>query len=215
MMGVLYAVAPASTTTVEAAGPGTWVSLGREDESIQAIGLSRTNASLICAGVNEGERGIFKTTDGGKTWLSFNNGLGELDIWALEVDYVGDATIPRDDRVYAASSVTHWVWKTTDGGITWRNRLPGSLCGVTQMIMDPVSPSRIYVSNCDGVLRTTDGGETTPWTTVGPASVIEPLIRISRANTAVVYFVKDQAMYRSTDFGVTTTLLPGVVGPEQ
>ena len=147
MVGTLIAVAPASTTPLEAAAPGTWVSIGRDDENVQAIGISRTNPSLIYAGVNEGQRGIFKTTDGGKTWLSFNNGLGELDIWAVQVDYQGDAVVPRDDRVYAASSVTHHVWKTTDGGVTWRNRLPGSLCGVTQMIMDPVDPSRIYISN--------------------------------------------------------------------
>ena len=63
--------------------------------------------------------------------------------------------------------------------------------------------------------RTQDGGETTPWVIVGPASVIQPLIRISRANTAVVYFVKDQDIYRSTDYGATTTLLPAIVGPEQ
>lgn len=215
LMGALFTVGPAGTTPLDAAEPGTWVSIGRDDENVQAIGLSRTNPSLIYAGVNEGQRGIFKTTDGGKTWLSFNNGLGELDIWALEVDWVGDETVPRNDRVYAASNVTRHVWKTTDGGVTWRNRLPGSTCRVSQMIMDPVNPSTIFISNCDGVLRTTDGGETTPWLTVGPAGVIQPLIRISRANTAIIYFVKDQAIYRSTDFGVTTTLLPGIVGPEQ
>ena len=214
-LGAIYAVAPAHTPAIVAAAPGTWVSIGRDNENIQAIGLSRTNPSLIYAGVNEGQRGIFKTTDGGKTWLPFNNGLGELDIWSLEVDYLGDKIVPRDHRVYAASSITSPVWKTTDGGVTWRNRVPGSKCGVTQMIMDPIDPKRIYISNCDGVLRTTNGGDATPWTTVGPASIVQPVIRISRADPAVVYFLKDQAIYRSTDFGDTTTLLPAIVGPEQ
>jgi photosystem II stability/assembly factor-like uncharacterized protein len=214
-LGVLLSFGPAGSPALDAAEPGTWVSIGRENENIQAIGISRTNPSLIYAGVNEGRRGIFKTTDGGKTWLSFNNGLGELDIFALELDYRGDENVAIDDRVYAASGVSTPIWKTIDGGVTWRNRVAGSACGINQMIMDPINPLRIFISNCEGVIRTDDGGETTPWTTVGPAGILAPVIRISRADPSVVYFVKDQEIYRSSDGGVTTGLLPAIVGPEQ
>lgn len=194
---------------------GVWVNLGLKDENVKAVGLSRTNSNLMFAGTNEGRRGIFKTVDGGKTWLPFNNGLGELDFTDMAVDFKGGDGKKADEVVYAISTFTRHVWKTSDGGVTWRNRLTGSSCGNSQLAMDPGDPTRIYVSNCDGVRRTADAAATSPWALVGPASVTSPRIAIARSNPAVVYFAKNQTIYKSANNGTTTAALPALVGPEE
>ena len=186
------------------------MNLGLADENVHAVGLSRTNDLLIYAGTNEGQRGVYRTTDGGKVWLPFNNGLGELDLRNMAVEFSG-----TDSIAYASSIYTQHVWKTLDGGITWRNRLTGSVCGNTQLVMDPGDARRLYVSNCDGVRRTQDAADSTPWTIVGPAGITNPRIAIARSNPAVVYFLEDKTVYRSANHGTTTATLPAVVGPEE
>ena len=96
LIGLSTVVAP---TVVRAeSSDATWVSLGLAGESVQAIGLSRTNALIIYAGTNEGQRGIYRTNDGGSTWEPFNNGLGELDLQYMVVEFG-----TSDSVVYTAS----------------------------------------------------------------------------------------------------------------
>lgn len=211
LIGLSTVVAP---TVVRAeSSDATWVSLGLAGESVQAIGLSRTNALIIYAGTNEGQRGIYRTDDGGSTWEPFNNGLGELDLQYMVVEFG-----TSDSVVYTASIYSEHVWKTQDGGGTWHNRLTGSDCGNTQLVMDPGDASRLYVSNCDGVRRTENRADFTPWTLVGPiaaATVANPRIAISRSDPSAVYFIEDTTVYKSTDYGTTTTTQAAVVGPEE
>ncbi len=100
----------APTSAQALTGSGKWVNLGLSDENVYGLGLSRVDDLFIYAGTNEGQRGIFKTTDGGKTWLPFNNGLGELDLQNIAVEFNG-----TDSIAYASSIYSQHVWKTIDG----------------------------------------------------------------------------------------------------
>ena len=124
-----------------------------------------------------GERGVYKTTDGGETWeriLYVSENTGVAEVW---LD-------PRDpDTVYATSyQRRRHVWtllnggpesafhKSTDGGATWRridNGLPSVDRGRMGLCISPQDPDVIYgvldaAQGESGTYRSTDRGES--WT---------------------------------------------------
>jgi len=101
-----------------------------------------------------GDRGLFKTTDGGRTWTSILNISENTGV----TDFVLD---PRDpDTMYAASyQRRRHVWtlidggpesaihKTTDGGKTWKkitSGLPGGDLGRIGLAISPIKPDVLY-----------------------------------------------------------------------
>ena len=110
------------------------------------------------------DRGIFRTTDGGKTWekvLFVNDSTGGADI----------AMDPTNPRILYASmwqiEVHTWgrfsggagsgIWKSTDGGTTWKrltdNGLPTRQVGKISLGMSAANPQRVYaaIETGDGV----------------------------------------------------------------
>ena len=103
-----------------------------------------------------GERGLYKTTDGGATW---NKVLGD-DEWVGVTDMVMD---PRDaDVLYAATWQRHrtvaaymgggpgtGIHKSTDGGETWtelKKGIPGSNKGKIGLAISPQQPDIVYAA---------------------------------------------------------------------
>ena len=117
-----------------------------------------------------GGSGIYKTTNGGVSWSKLAGGLptGNLDRIGLDI-YRSDADTvvafiitPRSGGEDGNPANT--VWRTDDGGDTWRRISPpdaglkgGSRFG--QIRIDPNDDRRIYVLNT-GVQGTFDGGRT-------------------------------------------------------
>jgi len=103
-----------------------------------------------------GERGLFKTTDGGKTW---KNTL-EINEWTGVTDLVIDPTNP--DILYAASWQKHRnvaaligggpgtsLYKSVDGGDSWskiNKGLPGSNKGKIGLAISPMKPNVLYAA---------------------------------------------------------------------
>jgi len=120
-----------------------------------------------------GERGVFKTTDGGKTW---NNVLASGE-YTGATDLLID---PRDpDRLYAAMwqhqrTVAAYVgggpesglWKSEDGGETWtelKTGLPEGNMGKIGMAISPMRPDVVYAAieedrRTGGIYRSTNRG---------------------------------------------------------
>ncbi|MBV6522610.1 MAG: hypothetical protein MNPFHGCM_02758 [Gemmatimonadaceae bacterium] len=165
-------------------GGSTWQHLGLEDAQqitdvvVDPRDPDRAFVSAIghAFGPNA-ERGVFRTTDGGRTWkkvLFIDDSTGAQD---LSMD-------PSNPRiVYAAMyrfQRTPWsmnagggrsgLWKTIDGGDTWKElsfnpgmpKLPLGKIGVD---VSPANPRRIYASieapdSSGGIFRSDDAGDT-------------------------------------------------------
>ncbi|MBI2874250.1 MAG: hypothetical protein HYY09_04130 [Firmicutes bacterium] len=126
---------------------------------IFSLTIDPHNPDVIWAGT-EGVRGIFKSTDGGRTWVSRNDGVVE----SHGITFRGFTVHPRDpDTVYAAAEISSWVWagegrqgrefdltrgvvyKTVDGGGHWEAVWRGD--NLARYIwIDPRRPEVIYVS---------------------------------------------------------------------
>lgn len=120
-------------------GGDSWKHLGlKETERIKRIVVDPNNPDVACVcalgkewGPNK-ERGVFKTTDGGKTWdkilyIDENTGCADL---AMEnenprIMYAGMWTFRRKPWRFDDGGQNTAIYKTTDGGATWEKIMNG------------------------------------------------------------------------------------------
>lgn len=147
-----------------------------------AIDPSAPDIIWVGTGENHGGRhngfgdGIYKSTDGGRTWT--NMGLRASEHLSTIIVHPDDS-----DVVWVSAQGPLWssggergLYKTTDGGESWEKVLgEGPWTGVTDLVMDPRDPDRLYAATWDrhrtvaaymgggpgsGLWKSEDGGET-------------------------------------------------------
>ena len=162
-------------------GGKTWINKGlKKSEHISKIIVHPTDSNTLWVASqgplwsSGGERGVYKSTDGGNTWIQ----TMDLDEWTGVTDLIID---PRDPNVlYAASWQRHRnvaaymgggpgtaIHKSIDGGKNWRKLktgLPSSNMGKIGLAISPMQPDVIYAAieldrKKGGVFRSSDAGE--------------------------------------------------------
>jgi photosystem II stability/assembly factor-like uncharacterized protein len=190
---------PSRSFYVAAAAGGIWKTTNAgttfkpvfDDMPIASMGelaIAPSDTNVVYAGTGEEDSrnsiqpgaGMYKTTDGGKTWKYI--GLKETQqIGRIVVD-------PRDANVVYVAALGHaWgpnkergLYKTTDGGATWKNiKFISDKAGFIDIAMDPKDPNTLYASSWERVRgpyflksggpgsalwKTTDAGAT--WTKI-------------------------------------------------
>ena len=120
------------------------------------------------------ERGVFRSDDGGATWdhvLSISDSTGAID---LAVDpnnprilYAGMWRVERKPWTLIDGSTEGGVYKSTDGGDSWRRLeggLPGGLLGKVGVAVSPANSNRVWVLQATadekkgGLYRSDNGG---------------------------------------------------------
>jgi hypothetical protein len=162
----------------------SWENMGlKKSEHISKIVIHPENSNIVWVAVQGplwskgGERGLYKTVDGGKTWRKT---LGD-DEWVGVTDIVIDPRNP--DRLYAATWQRHrnvaaymgggpgtGIFKSENGGELWdtlKNGLPTSNMGKIGLAISPQKPDVIYAAieldrRTGGVYKSTDRGAS--WT---------------------------------------------------
>ncbi len=163
------------------------------------------------------ERGVYKTTDGGKTWsqvLKINEDTGVSDL-AMDSEspdtlYAAAYQRRRTPFGFSGGGTNGAIYKTTDGGATWKKLtkgLPYENGGETGRIGLDIyrkNPNIVYAiiqHEKGGVFRSEDGGET--WKKMGdtnPRPSYYSQIRIDPSNDLRIW-VLGANMYYSEDGG--------------
>jgi photosystem II stability/assembly factor-like uncharacterized protein len=160
----------------------TWRNLGLKDgRHITRIIIHPRDPNTVWVGVmghlfgpNE-ERGVYKTTDGGKTWkkmLYANNQTGCSDL-VMEpgnpnVFYAGMWHVIRTPYSMESGGEGSGIYKSVDGGETWKNistnkGFPKGVWGIVGVAVAPSNTDKIFaiVENANGGLFVSnDGGQT-------------------------------------------------------
>jgi len=210
--------------------------------SLGAVVVDPKDSNVVWLGTGENANqrsvsfgdGVYKSTDAGKTWKRM--GLENSEhIQNIVID-------PRNSNiVYVTAIGPLWapggdrgLYKTTDGGQTWKAVLTISPdTGVTDMVIDPKKPDTIYAAAYQrrravgqligggpesGIYKSTDGG--TKWTKLTKGLPTVEIGRIGLAinwrnpNTvyALVTAQKGQGgFFRSDDAGGTWTRIGRLV----
>ena len=121
-----------------------------------------------------GDRGLYKTTDGGATWenilsISEHTGINEVHMDPTNPDilYASAYQRRRHTWVLIDGGPESEIHKSTDGGKTWKkiNRgLPGGDKGRIGMAISPINPELVYAvveaaSGSSGFYRSSNRGE--------------------------------------------------------
>ncbi len=143
--------------------------------------------------------GVFKSTDGGDSWTPVSDAVPALSVGDIEVDpfdvntlYFGTGESNSSGDSYAGTG----IYKTTDGGATWRfSGLPDSR-HIGRIVIDPMNNQRIYAAATGslfgtnperGIYRSLDGGENWQQVLFVNDSTGATDVAINRQNPDIVY----------------------------
>ncbi len=185
-------------------GAATWQPIGLPTSgAIGRIVVDPTNPKRIFVAssgnlyVPGGERGLYRSLDGGDTWTRVlagdNATTGAADV-AIDPVNPNNLLVGMWDHVRLPthrlySGVGSGVYRSSDGGTTWtRATLPGSVApaqvGRIGVAFAPSSPSRAYAiianqanGNGVGLWRSNDGGATWTKTTAAPSGTGSPTVQ--------------------------------------
>ncbi len=125
-----------------------WSSNGPNAE-ISSVVADPINPNIIYAG--SAHSGIFKSTNNGASWSSFNEGIGNLEITRIAID-PGDPNI-----LYAGTSAG--LFKTSNGAAMW-SRISVPAGYVDALGIAPSDPRIVYAASYANIIVTMDGGDT-------------------------------------------------------
>ncbi len=206
----------------------TWTHIGFEkSENISKIRIHPTNPDIIFVAAfgkhsaPNAERGVYKSTDGGKNWrrvLFRNDSTAAIDLSMdhsnPDVLYAAMWEAYRKEFTMSSGGAGSGLFKSTDGGETWteitRNAgLPSGLVGRIGVSVSPVDGKRVYalVENAKGGLfKSDDAGAT--WTlqtdtrNVRQRAFYYTHVLADSKSADVVYMLNTSA-FRSDDAGKT------------
>ena len=142
-------------------GGKTWKFMGLgNSERISSVQIDPHNSNTVYVGVlghlwnaNE-ERGVYRTTDGGKTWkhilkVNENTGCSSLSMDPLnpKILYAGMWEFRRQPHTFNSGGPGSNLYRSIDGGETWeilRNGLPEGNLGRITVTVAPSRPNVVY-----------------------------------------------------------------------
>lgn len=163
-------------------GGRSWENLGlKESEHIGRIAIDPRDSNVVYVAAqgplwrSGGERGLYKTIDGGRTWqrvlhISDDTGINEVHLDPRNPDVLYASAYQRRRHVWTLinGGPESAIYKSEDAGVTWRKinkGLPEVDLGRIGLAVAPANPDVIYaiVEAADGkggVFRSTNRGET-------------------------------------------------------
>ncbi len=165
-------------------GGKSWKNMGlKKSFQIGMIAINPQNTDIVYVAAEGsawgegGDRGLYKTTDGGKTWtkvleISEYTGVNNVILDPRNPDIIYATSEQRQRKQYGkiGGGPESRVYKSEDGGENWRkltNGLPNCDIGGMGIAISPVNPDVLYLiieaeGDKGGFFRSTDRGES--WT---------------------------------------------------
>ncbi len=210
----------------------TWKNVGLKDSrQIGALIVDPRNADVVLVaalghafGPNQ-ERGIFRTTDGGKTWtkvLSKDENTGGIDVvfdpHNPNVVFASLWQARRQPWFFSSGGPGSGLYRSEDNGVTWKhlegNGLPDGILGKIGIAVSGADSNRVYAmieAKEGGLFRSEDAGQN--WSRINEDGRFRQRawyfskVYADPKSADTVYLLNTGA-FRSVDGGKTFTLLP-------
>jgi photosystem II stability/assembly factor-like uncharacterized protein len=172
--------------------------------SVSAVAIDPQTPGTVYVGTSLDEEtgrggGVFKSTNGGRSWFSMTSGLGRPNVYALAID-------PSAPETLYAGTDDGGVFKTIDGGRSWRLVSVGIESNwALALAVDPRTPTTVYAGMnggddfTGGVFKSIDGGETWAPASNGLDDVYIDALAIDPQNPATMYALGGRSVFKSTD----------------
>ncbi len=195
---------------------GTWQSIGPGNVGgrTRALLIDPSNPDVMYAAAVAG--GVWKTTDGGTTWLPLNDFLANIAVTSMAFDPSNPSIIyaGTGEGFFNADGVRGaGIFKTTDAGAHW-TRLPATASNsnfffVNDIVVSPANAQHVYAATRTGVWRSLDGGTTWNQAIVsnvanGANGAMDLVIRTDKSTDyifAAVGTFSRSHIFRNTDAG--------------
>jgi len=171
------------------------------------------------------ERGVYRSTDGGKTWeaiLQISDQTGAVSLAMNPRNpreiYAGMWRAERKPWTMISGSDDGGIYKTSDGGDTWKKLtggLPTGLVGKIGITVSPANPERVWAlieaEPAGGVYRSDDAGKT--WKHINEENKLRQRawyythMAADPQDPNTVYAL-NTSLYRSVDGGKTYEAIP-------
>jgi photosystem II stability/assembly factor-like uncharacterized protein len=210
-------------------GGASWKNMGlKTSEHIARIVIDPRNSNVLYVAAQGplwsagGERGLYKTTDGGKTWtqslkISENTGVSDIVFDPRNPDVLYASAYQRRRHAWTLidGGPESTIYKSTDAGATWNkieSGLPSAQMGRIGLAISPVNPDVLYATveasnKKGGIFRSINRGAT--WEKRNPYDVTAMYYATLYAdpkNVDKIYVMNFQIMV-SDDGGATLKAL--------
>lgn len=213
-------------------GGKSWSHAGlRDSRQIGALIVDPGNPDIVLVaalghafGPNT-ERGLFRSTDGGKSWtkvLYKDENTGAIDVsfdpHDARIVYAALWQARRQPWNFSSGGAGSGLYRSTDGGLTWKqltgNGLPSGILGRIHVSVSGADPKRVYAmieAVEGGLYRSDDGGE--HWQRINDDGRLSQrawyfsTILADPKDRDTVY-AENTGLFRSTDGGKSFELLP-------
>lgn len=170
--------------------------------TISSFQFDPLNSDHIWIGTNSG---IYHSLDAGENWIK----AGSLPQWTdqliskIEID-------PANVAIIYAATLGRFIYKSTDGGITWAlkrgitNQLPGSR--IFDIVTAPQNSSVLYAATDNrGIYKSVDAGENWNNSAKGIVDLNTRKIRFAPNHSNIIFTTTTTTLYQSTDSGNSWT----------
>jgi photosystem II stability/assembly factor-like uncharacterized protein len=210
----------------------TWTNIGLKDSrQIGALIVDPNNPDIVLVAAlghifgPNAQRGVYRSTDGGKTWtrtLYKDDNTGAIDVsfdpHNSNIVYAALWQARRQPWNFSSGGTGSGLYRSNDGGVTWTrlsgNGLPGGILGRIHVSVSGADSNRIYAmieAKDGGLYRSDDAGQ--HWKRInGDGRLTQrawyfSTILADPKNKDTLY-AENTGLFRSTDGGKTFTLLP-------
>jgi hypothetical protein len=238
----IYALAqgPGGGVLKSTNGGSTWTLLGTsifDQFELGSIAIDPTNANVLYVsalfGPNANSGGIYKSTNGGTTWINVTSSIHTGGATDVVMDPTNSAVLYAGLVQDFSHPSTDGIYKSIDGGSTWSLLSNGDLSGAAvgygiRLAIAPSNHTTIYATIFDPALGnapvglphrylSTNSGAL--WTPLAPLPTGEDnryghlVLTVDLNNAAIIYVNGDHTVYQSTNSGASWTLLNNVEDP--